>query len=519
MMAGSAGVHRFAVVICGALALLLSGCTVTTAGPVTLRVAASSELADLGPVLDELRADTGIDLQLDTSAPPDAALALRPGGYRHDLAWLSTESYFQLELAERPDPVRPLSTRIMRSPVVVGVTPELARSLRASGRPVSWATIADRAARGGLRFAMGDPERTDTGLAALVGVATAAAGTGRALRPEDVTCDSLRGFLAGQKAAGATTNDLLDRFVANQDGLDAVVTTEAAVLSLNDSRRLRQPLEIVYPADGVVQFDYPLILLDPAKRAAYDRVVDWLGGQPAQQRIAESTARRPIAPDVPRPPRLSVPTGNSLYFPSSVDVIDTLVTNYRAATSRPPGHVIFMLDFSGSMRGPRIAAVRAAFANLTGAGTPSFGAFRVGERLTVAKFGGRVLDVGEFAVDRPADLEAVRRFVGVDTFDERTAVYTALAWANERATVLTAGDPSRPVSVVLMTDGLSNAGPGVEQYLAGAVPGPRAPTIIVRAGEADPAELARVAAAGRGRLFDAGDADFPTAFEDLRGCQ
>ena len=346
---------RLLAVLFAAVALL-PACSVTRPEPVTLRVLASSELADLTPVLADLRADTGVELELDLRGTVDAANALAPGDYRHDLAWLSSDRYFQLKLTKSGyTGPKPLSTSIMLSPVVVGVKRATAERLR-SGGPVSWADIADRAAAGELQFAMGDPQRTGSGLAALVGVATAAAGTGRALRPEDVTCDRLRGLFAGHKLTADTSPALVDEFVAQQGELDALVSYESVLLSLNGSGRLTEPLDILYPADGIIQSEYPLLLLDPAKRAAYDRVVDWLRSEPVQQRIMERTARRPIDPDVPRSPRLRGATGNALYFPDRPEVIDALLANYDAIDDHPPGHVIFLLDFSGSMRGsPRCA--------------------------------------------------------------------------------------------------------------------------------------------------------------------
>ena len=324
---------RLLAILCTAVALL-PACSVTRSEPVMLRVLASSELADLAPVLADLRADTGVELQMDLRGTVDATNALTPGDYRHDLAWLASDRYFQLKLTKSGyTGPKPLSTSIMLSPVVVGVKPATAESLRADG-PVSWADIADRAAAGELRFAMGDPRRTGSGLAALVGVATAAADTGQALRPEDVTCDRLRGLFAGHKLTANTSPALVDEFVAHQGELDALVSYESVLLSLNDSGRLTEPLDIIYPADGIIQSEYPLLLLDPAKRAAYDRVVDWLRSEPVQQRIMERTARRPIDPDVPRSPRLPAATGNALYFPDRPEVIDALLANYEAVADR-----------------------------------------------------------------------------------------------------------------------------------------------------------------------------------------
>jgi len=510
---------RLLAVLCVAVALL-PACSATRPEPVTLRVLASSELADLAPVLADMRADTGVELQLDLRGTVDAANALTPGDYRHDLAWLSSDRYFQLKLMKSGyTGSKPLSTPIMLSPVVIGVNHATAERLRASG-PVSWADIADRAAAGELRFAMTDPRRTNSGLAALVGVATAAAGTGQALRPKDVTCNRLRGLFSGHKLTADTSTGLVDEFVAHQSELDALVSYESVLLSLNDSGKLAEPLEIIYPADGIIQSEYPLLLLDPAKRAAYDRVVDWLRSEPVQQQIMERTARRPINPDVPRSPQLRAATGNALYFPDQPKVIDTLLANYDAAGARPPGHVIFLLDFSGSMRGARITALRTAFADLTGTGEASFARFYQGEQFTIVRFGGRVLAEREFAADDPADLAALRAFVGTDSFDDSTAVWSTVDHAYDLAGAITATDARRPVSIVLMTDGLSNTGLTADDFRARhrARASP-VPTFVIRVGEADAAELAHATTATGGRVVDAGADALPAAFKEIRGCR
>ncbi|WP_211173641.1 VWA domain-containing protein [Pseudonocardia xinjiangensis] len=502
--------------LCAALAVL-SGCTATPQVPVTLRVLATPELADLAPLLPDLRADTGVDLQLDMDHGLDAVGALRPGQYRHDAAWLSSDRYFQLELtASGYTGPRPPSTSIMLSPVVVGMKRATAERLRAGG-PISWADIAASAAAGELRFGMAEPRRSGSGLAALVGVATAAADTRRALQLEDVTCNRVRGLFAGHTLRADTSAALVDGFMTRESELDALVAPESTLLSLNGSGRLAEPLEIVYPTDGIIQSDFPFLLLDPAQRDAYDRVVDWLLTEPVQRRIMEQTARRPIDPNVPRPPQLPVTTGNALYFPDRLEVVDALLAEYEAVDT--PTHVIFVLDFSGSMRGDRIAALRAAFVQLSGEGEASFVRFHAGERITVVRFGGEVLAEREFAAGDPAELAALREFVDVDSFDGRTAVWSATEHAYGIAARVLATDAARPVSIVLMTDGINNAGLTADEFLERLdVPGrPPVPVFTIRFGEADAAELARVATATGGRSVDA-DIDLTSAFEEFRGC-
>src|SRR5262249_9966398 len=257
-------------------------------------VLASSELTDMQPLLDDLRRETGVELVMDYRGTVEASteahneLIRTSGNQRHDLAWLSSDRYLQLTFtASRYQGPTPLSAKIMTSPLVVGMKPETAELLRrkAGNQRLSWADIADGAAAGQVRFGMADPNRSGSALAALVGVATAAAGTGRALRPEDVHCDRLQGFFTGQAVTAGTSSQLIEAFVAHQADTDALINDESVLLSLNASGRLKEQLEIIYPRDGIVLSDYPLLLLNPAQRDAYDRVVGWLESAPVQQRI------------------------------------------------------------------------------------------------------------------------------------------------------------------------------------------------------------------------------------------
>lgn len=479
-----------ACLLAGALAACTSGAAETT----RLTVLADSELADLKPVLEDLRRETGVELALDFEGVSNA---LTPGQYRHDLAWLSSDRYFQLK-AKRSE--APLATSTMMSPLVVGVKAGKAKQL---GERPSWADLADRAATGGLRFGMADPHTTNSGLSALVGVATAAAGTGRALRPEDVACDKLSGFFAGRAFTASSATGLAEEYVRRQDDVDAVVDYESVLLSLNASGKLKEPLEIVYPRDGIVLSEYPLLLLDPTKRAAYDRVLDWLRAEPAQRSIMERTGRRPINPNVTRTGPLREPIGNALYFPDRLEVVDTLLAAYDRAVSGKGSRVVFVLDYSTSMAGARIAALRGAFAELSG-----FDRFHVGETITVVRFAGHVLDERTVTVSGEGDLEALRAFIAADDLADGTAIWSALDHAYRSA-------PDG--SVVLMTDGENNAGISADEFLA--APRGSARTYAIRFGEADPVELDRVARATGGRVVDATATSLLEAVKEIRGCR
>ncbi|MFG2294411.1 substrate-binding domain-containing protein [Streptomyces sp. NPDC048603] len=506
----------------------LPACSPGRGEPVTLRVLAGSELMDMQPLLDDLRRETGITLRMEYQGTVEATATLAAGPYRHDLAWLSSSRPLQLLLKQRGRQAdSPLSTSTMRSPVVVGLKPGAAQRLRRAipDGQLSWADLADAAAAGTLKYAMADPRRSNSGLAALVGVATAAAGTGGALRPEDVSCDRLRGFFSGHALTEDSSGRLADAYLRGEDGLDALITYESELLALNRAGTLRTPLEIVYPKDGIVLSDYPLMLLDPAKRDAYDRLASWLRSEPVQQKIMDRTMRRPVDPGITRLPGLSAPLGNALYFPDSQVVVDRLLADYADARSARPTRVIFLLDFSRSMRGERIAGLRATMAGLSGAdGTASgkFTRFHVGETVTVVRFGGSVLDEQGVTYRGAADLDRLRAMVADDRFDTSTAVWSALDHTYRTAAEALAKDPGQRVSIVLMTDGENNAGMSLDAFLARYAALPPAArairTYTVRYGEADPQELDRAARATGGHMADATGQSLLNAFKEIRGC-
>ncbi|MBQ0849396.1 substrate-binding domain-containing protein [Streptomyces sp. BH-SS-21] len=504
--------------------------------PTTLRVLAGPDLAVLEPLLDELRSETGVELKMDYRADADtgeelaaAGASTAKGGGGHEAAWLSTDRSFQLR---HKDIARGLlRTPTMLSPVVVGLRADAARALHAKspGTQLSWADLADAAATGTLRFGMADPRRTGTGLAALVGVATAAAGTGGALREDDVSCDRLRGFRSGQRITAASTRDLLDDFTDHPGRANALITYESDLLALDSGGRLKEELEIVRPKDGTVLADFPLLLLDPGRRAAYDKVVQWLRQDSVQRKIMRTALRRPVNPSVAREGELRAPLGNALYFPDRPDVLERLLDDYGDPAHRVADQVVFLLDFSGSMRGQRMAELREAFADLSGADSSATGAFArfyQGERLTVVRFGGRVLEERTVTVRGQRDLRTLADVVARGGYGDATAVWTALDHGYRTASAALADEPERSVSIVLMTDGENNAGIAYEEFVRryeARSAGTRAAvhTYPVHFGEADAGALRRAADRTGGRMVDADarGSSLSEAFKEIRGCR
>jgi Ca-activated chloride channel homolog len=376
---------------------------------------------------------------------------------------------------------------------------------------------------------MTNPAASNSGFSALVGVAAALAGSGDALRTEDVDERGLTGFFNGQTLTAGSSGRLADAFVTGQAKLDGLVNYESVLLGLNASGRLAEPLELIYPRDGIITADYPLLLLDPAKRAEYDRLVAYLRGPEVQRQLMTATARRPAVPQVGLDARFPRRVLVELPFPASVEVVDDLLLAYLNRIRRP-AHAIYVLDVSRSMEGDRIAALQHTLIGLTGADTSlsgRFSGFRARERVTTITFAGRVVDERDFTVgsggrDDPGRA-AIREAAAGLQLHEGTAIFAAMERAYQRAAADAEADKDAFTSIVLMTDGENNLGIPVEEFLASldSVPEPArsVKTFAIQFGEADPGELRSIAERTAGAMFDANRGSLAGAFKEIRGYQ
>ena len=498
-----------------------------SSGPPELHVLAGSELKDLEPMLPDLLSATGINLKFDYIGTLDGAQAVSTGD-THALAWFSSNRYLSLLPAAAKKIVA--QQRIMLSPVVLGVKRSTAQRFGWEGNPnVTWKDVANKASAGQFNFAMTDPSASNSGFSALVGVASAFSGTGNALTAQDINTSAMKALFAGQRLTAGSSGFLADAYVKDQSTLDGIINYESVLLGLNAGGKLSQSLDIVYPKEGIVTADYPLMLLDATHRSDYDKLVAYFRKPEVQTRIMTQTHRRPSIPEVAPDSQFTTQVLVEVPFPASLDVVNLLIETYLNQV-RLPSHTYFVLDISGSMQGDRLDGVKKTFANLTGADqtiTGQFARFRAREDITIITFNGSVQATRDFTITDPtpgsADLKQVLNFVNGLQANDGTAIYDALIHAFNLAGAAKSIDPNRFYSVVLMTDGQSNAGNDATQfqnYYRSASPQIRSiKCFAVIFGEASPQELNDVANLTGGRTFDARSASLSVVFKEIRGYQ
>jgi Ca-activated chloride channel family protein len=132
-------------------------------GPATtLRVLAGSELADLQPILTEAARATGVTVKMTFTGSLEGAQTVADGKAdgNFDALWFSSTRY--LETIPEARQRLGTSTRIMGSPVVLGLRKSVADKLGWGAQQVGWSEIAAAAGRGEFTFAMSDPAASNT---------------------------------------------------------------------------------------------------------------------------------------------------------------------------------------------------------------------------------------------------------------------------------------------------------------------------------------------------------------------
>jgi Ca-activated chloride channel homolog len=509
--------------------LLVAGCggssspdsTAAAESARTLNMLAGSELKDIEPQLRVAASAAQIDLRVSYAGTLEMADRVN-AGEAYDVLLPPNGAYLALALT-KPALAR---EKLFYSRVALGVKVSRARALGWDRKPPTWSDIAAAAKAGRFTFGMTNPTSSNTGMSALFAVAASRAGKTEDLTLADVDRETLTDFLKGQKLTAGSSGWLADAYLREQSALDGLVNYEAVLLRLNDRPELTEKLAIIYPAEGVISADYPLLLLREDKRNLYNRLVSALRAEGFQTNTLGKAYLRPSNPDVTVAAALPRDAVAELSFPNNLDVIDAVLSAYQSELRRPATS-IYLLDVSGSMEGERLAALQEALQYLTGASgqgaSARYARFQSRERVVLMPFSheSQTPTSIEFAAQGPhsRELEQIRQFSADLEADGGTAIFDALAAAFQVAARERARDPQRTISIVLLTDGQNRDGMSLEQLERRMRELPPVRTFPILFGNSDSSELEEVARISGGRTFDGRKGNLVAVFREIRGYQ
>ena len=551
--------HSTRWMACLLMWLALAGCdkkpsetSAAAPAPDTFTVLATSDLKDAQPLEQMVLQATGVALKFKFGGTMESTEAVQTGQAGTDAAWFANAKYL-LSDAQGQARVK-LQEKIMLSPLVVGVSQSQARRLGwdqpEAAKKITWSVIAKAAQSGQLTYALSNPATSNQGFMALMGVVASVAQRSEALSADDVDRTAIRGFIKGYKLVGDNSSYLTEKFIAQQNTrVNAFINYESWLLSLNQSGQLKEKLTLIYPHEGIATADYPLMLLNEAKREQYQKVVSYLKGEAAQTWLVKTTLRRPVNPAVAQAQAgLFAQGGLLVELPFSTDraLADGLISAYLNEF-RTPIASTFVLDVSGSMsqNGRRqqlvesLQYIAGQDASLTG----RIARLTSREKVWLLPFSEQVYPPVFFEIPATmqdhgavrgltlqADSEAkqqvlsqVRDFAEGLHMSGGTALYDAVLQALINMNAERQKNPNYQYSVVAFTDGEVNKGRNLAEFKIAYAALPEdaraIPVFMVLFGEANETALKELVLTTGGRTFDARKASLYSVFKDIRAFQ
>lgn len=502
----------------------------------TLSVLATSDLRDVQPLEEMVRKATGVTLKFTFGGTMESTEQVLSGKNTADAAWFANAKYL---LSDPAGQARvKLQEKIMLSPIVVGVSEsEVAKLGWTDASRVTWKSVADAAKSGKLKYALSNPATSNQGYMALVGVVAASTQKADALTAADIDRKAVADFLRGYKLVGDNSTYLAEKFIEQQGVyVNAFINYESWLMSMNQSGKLKEPLKLFYPREGIATADYPFMLLAENKRGEYQKVVDYLKGDEAQTWLARTTLRRPV--NAAAANAVTFPTGTLIELPFSPDrgLADGLIDAYLNEFRKPIAST-FVLDTSGSMNGgsrradliTALHSVAGADASLTG----RLARLSSRERIWMLPFSDRVGAPTYFelppattaanAQKKTEVLGEVRDYATALQMRGGTALYDAIIDALTQMSVEQAKNRSYQYSVIAFTDGESNQGRNLAQFKEAYAALPEdvrsIPVFTVAFGEASVSALKEISKMTGGRSFDARTTPLPAVFKEIRAYQ
>jgi Ca-activated chloride channel family protein len=356
----------------------------------------------------------------------------------------------------------PLAGRSFRyavSPVVIASWEDVARGLGWPG-PVGWDDLLAKAQKD-PNFKWSHPSATTaSGLLATLAEFYAAAGKTRGLTPEDVraqaTLDAVAALERTVRYYGEGEVAVIQRALEEGPGfLDAFVVQEQMVIRYNQERKGGPRLVAIYPREGTLWEDHPMVLLEhPGLTAAQRETFEqW------RQFLLSAEAQRLVLKNGYRPADLTIPLESPIHPDYGADPAQPqttlqipgreVIAVVRDAWWYTKRHtnVYLVVDTSGSMQGEKLENAQAALRTFIGQ------IHSDQERVGMVLFASTVyniVDLGELGQNRQVLLSKVDSL----TASGNTALLDAVRAAYVRLQRL--NDRERINAIVAMTDGKEN---------------------------------------------------------------
>lgn len=490
----------------------------------TFKLISSSENEDLEDILQNYAKENNINLEIEYAGTLDIMEKLN-SGEQYDAVWASNSIWlYMLNDDIKTSDSKSTST----NPVVFAVTKSKAEELGFIGKDIYTSDIIKAIQDGKLKFSMSNPTRTNTGATAYLGLLSSIAGSPEVLKEEHIESDEIKSELVSlfsglERSSGS--EEFLEELFLNGT-YEAIVTYEASIININKELEARgeETLYVLYPVDGVSISDSPFAYIDNGdenKKQEFLSLQGYILSNEGQEEIAK-TGRRTwyggVSSNVDKTifnPNWGIDTTKYIVpikFPSTT-IIQEALSLYQEEF-RKPVHTVFCLDFSGSMSGDGYSQLKNAMSYILTQeeATKDLLQFTEKDKITVIPFSTNIIDVwntndGSQTTSLLNNILELRPTGSTNIYDTAIKALDILSEENLN---------EYNVSVILMTDGLSNMGSYTSLARKYSSINKEIPIYSIMFGNAYEDELQKIADLTNAKIFD-GKTDLLKAFKEVRG--
>lgn len=490
----------------------------------TFKIISSSENQDLEETILDFASKNDIDVNIEYAGTLDIMEKLN-NDEEYDAVWASNSIWLYM-LDDSVKVSNSESTSI--NPVVFAITKSKAESLGFIGKEIYTQDIIQAIKSGNLKFSMSNPTRTNSGATAYLGLLSSIAGSPEVLKLENIEDENVKAelttlFSGLERSSGS--EEFLEELFLNGD-YESIVTYESSIININKQLESlgKETLYVLYPVDGVSISDSPFAYIDngnESKKETFLKIQEYILSNEGQEKLAEKGRRTwfggvtTSADSSIFNPDWGIDTTKYIVpikFPSTT-IIQEALALYQTEF-RKPVHTVFCLDYSGSMIGDGITQLTSAMEYILTEETAKKDLLQYTEKdkITIIPFSSNVLDTWQ-TEDGTQTEELLTKIQKLKPGGS-TNIYDTSAKAIEILNKENMNEYN--VSVILMTDGMSNMGNFSNLSSIYRKTKKEIPIYSITFGNAYEDELEEIADLTNAKVFD-GKTDLLKAFKEVRG--
>ncbi len=442
-------------------------------------------------------------------------------GEKYDAVWASNSIWL--------DSLSGVSTSDSKStsitPITFGIKKSKAEKLGLIGKNVKMQDILTLIKNKELTFSMANPITTNSGASSYLNILSTLAGNPDVLTSNDLKSEKLKEdlktFFSGLVRTSGDEDFLETSFI--NGNYDAAFTYESSIININ--RKLekegKEVLYAIYPVDGVSVSDSPLLYINnrnEKKKEAFLKLQDYILSGEGQELLLNMGRRTWYGGTTDNAPKdifnkdWGIDTTkyiSPIKYPN-MSVIKEALLLYQTRLKKPV-HVVFCLDYSGSMYGEGIKELKNAMDYIfSEKATSNMIQFTELDKIDVIAFGN--------SVNKPwsakgNDTKKLLDEINSYELDGATSLYPA---AEAAINLLKNESDEYNTSVILMTDGEGNIGTFKSLEATYRSINKDIPIYSITFGSASYDQLNKMADLSNGKVFD-GRSNLLEAFKTVRG--